>query len=154
MFCIPRFWDSIPFRGNLNSQCTMLSYVNSIYLNILRECWICEISNSWISAKIKFSQIIVNLQYLMESSIWAAAQQNQKKCVPSKDSDQPSQPRCPISLRCALTEEALGPWLFLEHKRILWSDWADAQADLSLRWTHMSFTCSWLCQVATHFYFV
>ena len=30
----------------------------------------------------------------------------------------------------------------------LWSDWADAQADLSLRWVHKSFC--WLCRVAAH----
>ena len=30
----------------------------------------------------------------------------------------------------------------------LWSDWADAQADLSLRWAHRSFC--WFCHDATH----
>ena len=39
------------------------------------------------------------------------------------------------SLRC-LQEESLGPFLPIERKRGLWSDWADAQADLSLRWAH------------------
>ena len=29
-----------------------------------------------------------------------------------------------------------------------WSEWADAQADLSLRWTHRSFC--WFCRVAAH----
>ena len=30
-----------------------------------------------------------------------------------------------------------------------WSDWADAQADLSLRWTYMPFC--WFCHEAAHF---
>ena len=30
----------------------------------------------------------------------------------------------------------------------LWSDWADAQADLSLRWAH---SFCWFCHVAAHF---
>ena len=34
------------------------------------------------------------------------------------------------------------------HARI-WSDWADAQADLSLRWAHMPFC--WFCHEAAHF---
>ena len=32
--------------------------------------------------------------------------------------------------------------------RRLWSDWADAQADLSLRWAHRSFC--WFCHAATY----
>ena len=32
-----------------------------------------------------------------------------------------------------------------------WSDWADAQADLSLRWAHMPFC--WFCHVAAHFHY-
>ena len=32
----------------------------------------------------------------------------------------------------------------------LWSDWADAQADLSLRWAHMPFSNCWFCHVAAH----
>ena len=34
--------------------------------------------------------------------------------------------------------------------RRLWSDWADAQADLSLRWTHKFIFC-WFCRAAAHF---
>ena len=30
-----------------------------------------------------------------------------------------------------------------------WSDWADAQAELSLRWAHTSFC--WFCHLAAHF---
>ena len=33
-----------------------------------------------------------------------------------------------------------------------WSDWVEAQADLSLHWVHRS--CCWFCHAATHFCFV
>ena len=45
------------------------------------------------------------------------------------------------------------PWVlsypFSAQRRLL-SDWADAQADLSLRWAHMSFC--WFCHVAAQMY--
>ena len=40
----------------------------------------------------------------------------------------------------------------LSAQRRLWSDWADAQADLSLRWAHthfVGFVMTWLNYVAT-----
>ena len=37
-------------------------------------------------------------------------------------------------------------------QRRLWSDWADAQADLSLRRSHMSFC--WFCHALAHFHFL
>ena len=43
----------------------MLSYVNTIYPDILHEFWIHELWNSQILAKMKFSQITVNLQYVV-----------------------------------------------------------------------------------------
>ena len=42
------------------------------------------------------------------------------------------------------------PWVLsypLSAQRRLWSDWADAQADLSLRWVHMPFL--WFCRALT-----
>ena len=38
---------------------------------------------------------------------------------------------------------------FLQADSEDWSDWADAQADLSLRWAHMPFC--WFCHDAAHF---
>ena len=50
--------------------------------------------------------------------MWAASQQKQQNdWAPSEDSDQPG--------------------------HLIWSDWADAKADLSLRWAHMRFC--WFC---------
>ena len=39
----------------------------------------------------------------------------------------------------------------LSAERRLWSDWADAQADLSLRWAH---SFCWFCRVVAHYEFV
>ena len=39
----------------------------------------------------------------------------------------------------------------LSAQRRLWSDWADAQADLSLRWAHM--LLCWFCHEAAHYVF-
>ena len=52
-----------------------------------------------------------------------------------------------ISLRWP-HEEALGPKLPISTQWRLWSDWADAQAGLSLRWVHRS-TC-WFCHTAAN----
>ena len=62
-------------------------------------------------------------------------------CAPSEDSDQPGHP--PSLIRIFAVKKA---WVLsypLSAQRRLWSDWADAQADLSLRWAHMPFC--WFC---------
>ena len=68
--------------------------------------------------------------------IWAATWQNQQNdCKRSEVSDQPS-----------LIRVLLSAWRKLESLAThwaqwwrLWSDWADTQADLSLRWMHSHF---------------
>ena len=58
-------------------------------------------------------------------------------CAPSKDSDQPGHPPSLIRVFAVHIKKA---WVFsypLNAQRRLWSDWADAQADLSLLWAHM-----------------
>ena len=72
--------------------------------------------------------------------IWAATWQNQwNECVPSKDSDQPGHPPSLIRVLAVRMKKA---WVFsypLSAQRRLWSDWADAQADLSLLRAHSHF---------------
>ena len=53
VFFISQFCDWKFVRGNFYSWCTMLSYMNSIHADILRELWIREWSNSRILAKNK-----------------------------------------------------------------------------------------------------
>ena len=59
--------------------------------------------------------------------------------APSEDSDQPGHP--PILIR-VFAVRMKKPWVLsypLSAQRRLWSDWADAQVDLSLRWAHSHF---------------
>ena len=71
---------------------------------------------------------------------WAASWQIQQSgCTPSEDSDQPGHP--PILTR-VFAVPMNKDWVLsypLSAQRRLWSDWADAQADLSLRWAHTHF---------------
>ena len=71
---------------------------------------------------------------------WAATWQNQQcGCAPSEDSDQSGHPP---SLIRVFPVRMKKPWVLsypLNAQRRLWSDWADAQADLSLRWAHTHF---------------
>ena len=71
---------------------------------------------------------------------WAASWQNQQsECAPSEDSDQPGHPPSLIRVFAVRMKKA---WVLsypLSAQRRLWSDWADAQPDLSLRWAHSHF---------------
>ena len=71
---------------------------------------------------------------------WAATWQNQQnECAPSEDSDQPGHPPSLIRVFAVCMKKA---WVLsypLSAQRRLWSDRADAQADLSLRWVHTYF---------------
>ena len=73
-------------------------------------------------------------------SIWAATCQNQQsECVLGEDSDQPGHPPSLIRVFAVRMKKA---WILsypLSAQRRLWSDWADAQADLSLSWVHTPF---------------
>ena len=65
--------------------------------------------------------------------------------------DQPVHPPSLISLRYPHEDS----WVLsypLSAQRRLWSDWTDAQADLSLRWAHMSFC--WFCCTAAQIKFL
>ena len=73
-------------------------------------------------------------------SRWAASWQNQEMaCVLSEDSDQPGHPPNLIRVFAVRVKKH---WVLrypLSAQRRLWADWADAQADLSLRWAHSHF---------------
>ena len=98
--------------------------------------------------------------------IWAATWQNQQnECAPREDSDQPWHPTSLIRVIAVRTKKA---WVLsypLSAQWRLWSDWADAKADLSLCWVHthfVGFVILWLicpcqnvlesiCCLAAHF---
>ena len=100
---------------------------------------------------------------LMSKYNWATSWQNQQnECAPSEDSDQPGhlpslirvdQPGHLPSLIRVFAVRMKKAWVLsysLSAQRRLWSDWPDAQADLSLRWAHMPFC--WFCHKAAHMY--
>ena len=84
--------------------------------------------------------------------IWATSWQNQQNdCVPSEDSDQPKHLPSLISVFAVRMKKA---WVLsypLSAQRRLWSDWADVQVDLSLRWAHSHFVG--FCHEAAHIVF-
>ena len=64
---------------------------------------------------------------------------NKMACAPSDDSDQPGHPPSLIRVFTVRMKKALFLSYPLSAQQRLWSDWADAQADLSLRWAHSHF---------------
>ena len=72
--------------------------------------------------------------------MWAATWQNQQsEYAPSEDSDQPGHPPSLIRVFAVRMKK---PWVLsypLSAQRKLWSDWVDANSDLSLRWAHTHF---------------
>ena len=63
--------------------------------------------------------------------------------APSEDSDQPGHPPSLIRVFAVRMKKA---WVLsypLSAQERLWSDWADAQADLSPRWVHILLVLSW-----------
>ena len=83
---------------------------------------------------------------------WAATWQNQQNgCAPMKDSGQPGYPPSLIRGFAVSRKKAWVLSYALSAQQRLWlawawSDWADAQADLSLRWAHTHTFC-WFCHV-------
>ena len=85
---------------------------------------------------------------------WAASWQNQQcGCAPSEDLDQPGHPPSLIRVFAVRMKKA---WVLsypFSAQRRLWSDWADAQADLSLRWAHSESLC-WFCHEVAQLQYV
>ena len=71
--------------------------------------------------------------------------------TPSKDSDQPGHPPSLIRVFAVRMKKVWVLRFPFSTQRRLWSDWADAQADLSLRWVHshfVGFVMRWLISPA------
>ena len=86
------------------------------------------------------------------NNIWAATWlKQQSDCAPSEDSDQPGHlPRLIRVFAVRMKKAWVLSYLFSAQRR-LWSDLADAQTDLSLRWAHthiVGFVMSWLISVS------
>ena len=78
-------------------------------------------------------------------------------CAPSEDSGQPGHPPSLIRVLAVRMKKAwvlsypLSAHYPLSVQRRLWSDWADAHADLSFHWVHRSFC--WFCDEAAHIWY-
>ena len=66
---------------------------------------------------------------------------NKMAYLPSEDSDQPGHSPSLIRVFTVRLMASYGPKLSSYVQQRLWSDWVDAQADLSLRWVHIPFSC-------------
>ena len=62
---------------------------------------------------------------------------NKMTCAPSEDSDQPGHPPSLIRVFAVRMKNHWALNYLLSAQWRLWSDWADAQADLSLCWVHV-----------------
>ena len=72
-----------------------------------------------------------------KNNTWAASWQKQQNgFAPSEDSDQPGHLPSLIRVFAVRMKKAWTLTYPLSAQRRLWSDWADAQADLSLSWAH------------------
>ena len=69
-------------------------------------------------------------------------------CEPSEISDQPGHPPILIRIFTMRSNGSYGPNLSSCGQRRLWSNWADAQTDLSLRWAHIPYC--WFCHDVAH----
>ena len=84
--------------------------------------------------------VVMNALFALKAwylSFWRKNQQSE--CVPSESSDQPGHPPSLIRVIAVHMMKAWTLRYTLSAQQRLWSDWTDAQADLSLRWAHSHF---------------
>ena len=85
----------------------------------------------------KLCRILGSSRNFCPEEIWAASWQNQQNaCAPSEDSDQPGHPPSLIRVFAVRMKKAQALSYPMSAQQRLWAHWADAQADLSLRWAH------------------
>ena len=101
------------------------------------QSWVPPPPIHWSTIKIQNTGTSETITVILK---WAASWQNQQcGCAPSEDSDQPGHPPRLIRVFAVRMKKA---WVLsypLSPQRRLWSDWTNAQADLSLRWSHNHF---------------
>ena len=127
MVCIIHTWLTISIKTNLYSALFQV---------------VSRLANRINCNRTKSSAAVTNIQSLpwRNTVIWAASWQNQQNgmCV-IEDSDQPGHPPSLIRVFAVRLKKAWVLSYSLNAQRRLWSDWADAQDDLSLRSAHRDF---------------
>ena len=136
-------WRTISDRANLKS------YLRKIFIHISYQVWKklnCGI-NTVLHGVPSESVFKLNIKLQWQSKCEPPHDKTNKMTrAPSEDSDQPGYPPSLNKVFAVRSMESWGPTVSSCGQRKLWSDWADAQADLSLRWAHMSFC--WFCHEA------
>ena len=92
----------------------------------------CKCDFSWLTR-------LSSMEDLVKWNEPAHDKTNNMACAPSEDSDQPGHPPSLIRVFAVRPIDSEGLKLSSCRQLRLWSDWADAQADLTLRWVHMPF---------------
>ena len=96
-------------------------------------------------SSVPIGQIVISVKLVLSASFKLSIfepprdKTNEVARTPSENSDQPGHPP---SLIRVFADRMRKAWVLsypLSAQRSLWSDWADAQADLSLRWAHSNF---------------
>ena len=112
----------------------------------------CAYATQWVK---KLTRVLVSTTWTTaNSNTWAMTWQNQQnECAPSEDSDQPRLLPSLIRVFAVRSMGSLGPKVSSCGQRRLLSDWADAQADLSLRRAHTHFVGFVMSRLTCIFWF-
>ena len=128
--------------AHINCSMSRNCHFASIVCTMARPCEDCLLHVVYVLAAM-IMELLKSVPFNWRRSsteIWATTWQNQQSdCAPNEDSDQPGHPPSLIRVFAVCMKKA---WILsypLSAQRRLWSDWSDAQADLSLSWAHSHF---------------
>ena len=113
---------------------TMFNLYNCIS-HLIQKCILLRVSCSF-RYRVCYHDCILYSPY---ENLATTRQNQQNECAPSEASNQPGHPP---SLIRVFTVHMTKAWVLsypMSAHRRLWSDWADTQADLSLRWEYSHF---------------
>ena len=118
---------------SLNSVVAMVTRLVSFLFRLSSICGDREPGSPFIP------HLLVILSNTCQSTGSTKWRNQQFGCAPCEDSDQPGHLTSLIRVFAVCMKK---PWVLsypLRAQQRLWSDWVDAQADLSLRWVHNHF---------------
>ena len=127
---VPYIQDVLQQKPDFSTVNNAITSQNCYYIYHtmwLTICWILQVS------QVTFLDFIIVTAPVQRNNTWAMAWQNQQSdCAPSEDSDQLGHLPSLIRVFGVRMKKAWGLSYPLSAQRRLWSDWVDAQADLSL----------------------
>ena len=143
--CAPRWSDEQTYMGPMwifdigPTKSTSVDNILPTWAQRIQAIWVdsFSINDFWLTRNLILCSVHVAICLEIENRIEALHDKtNKMTCAPSEDSDQPGHPPSLIRVSAVRIKKA---WVLsypLSAQRRPWSDWADAQADLSLRWAH------------------